>query len=367
MSQKNTLTVCPPICIEENKALELSKFFYKEEEKQTEFLRNLLFNNPIVLPINKITEDFQPLIPIAHSVKTETGIIDIIFINPKGNITVVETKVRGPVTPQIFNFRFDMQKWNYAKLDSLCQNNRGKSLMELIRESNEIDDESAAKLVAKISDNLYNGKFLLLIVSERMNTIVEKLFNKFPSTKNTSHFGIIKLNIYKDAATNKFIIIPASSFHYATMQASEKIKVEKKEKLKVREFSSDEEQFFGKLKERVSDDEVTFAKKIATDVEELGFEIQWKPTALIIKMPHPQGKKKNFTILMIQIYGECVHGDLEEQFSKANLPESIAKNFINNLIFSLGFKKGSIQLKNLRPNYEKFLELINRFKNEVES
>lgn len=366
--EKRKLSIQKPFFFENNELIDYVKFAFPSDDKQSEFIRDLIYDNPSLIPINEMSEDYSPLIPLGKSIVTESGEIDCLFINPEGNLVLVETKVRGKIHPKIFDIRYDLQNWTFENLDKLAQKNYGKSLIDLLSKNSPTPIDSG-ELYTRISDNFLNTKFLLLIVSERMNSFVEKLFLKFPQTNNTSHFGLVKLNMYKHPRENRLVIQPSSAFSNAPVTATQKIVFDKNsaEKIEHREFSSDEERFFDKLEERVSPEIVKFSKQIATDTEKIGCIIEWKPTSLIIKFPNPKNQKKLLTLFMIQIYGECVHGDIEEQFERYHYPESIAKNFLNSLIFQLGFKKGSLHLDYLKPNYKKFLDLIQSTLEEIQS
>ncbi|MFA8343270.1 MAG: hypothetical protein ACEPO8_09915 [Rhodothermaceae bacterium] len=347
----------------------VEKFVYDNPEEQNAFIQDLLFDSPDVLPINELNEEYGPLIPLGKNIETDTGIIDNLFISPNGNITIVETKVRKKTAPQIFDFRYELQDWKIDKLNQISETFQNKNIFNLLNIS---DKEQIKDISIKISENLLNRRFLLLIVSEKMNPLVERIFDKFPSIKNPSHLGLVRLNIFKNSESGKFIIIPSTAYHPATVESNEKVTykeavVEIKADLDnaVRNFNTDEEKFFEKLKKRVDISIANFCKLIATDAEKIGCIIEWKETSLILKLAVPKKKNKTITLFMIQIYGECVQGNYEEQFAKYKLPEDMHKKISNDLIFNMGFKKGKLPLEHLKPNYDKFLSEIEKIKEGV--
>lgn len=367
MSDKKHLTMGIPVCIENMQLKQLTKFFHLNEQQHNEFLQNTLFSNPELIPIDELSPDYGALIPLGKDIKSDAGNIDCMFINTQGNITIVETKVRGKDTPHIIDFKNEVQSWNFDNLERLAQRFHQKGLLDLLKSKENISDEEAGEIFINITNNLKNAKFLLLIVSDRMNTYVEKLYTTYQTMRTTSHLGLVKLNLFKYADEDKFVIIPSTLINFATQSPSAKVVLQKSEEIEIRDFSSDEEKFFSKLEERVTPDMVKFAKQIATDTEKIGCIIEWKPTSLIIKFPNHKNPKKLITLFMIQIYGEVVQGDIEDQFEKYHYSESIAKNFINSLIFNIGFKKGSVNLEFLKPNYKKFLDLIQDTLSQVKS
>jgi len=369
MSDKKKLYLQNPLILDKSSILTVEKFVYEDPEEQNTFIQNLLFDSPGVLPISELNREYGPLISLGKNIETETGIIDNLFISPNGNITIVETKVRKKTAPQIFDFRYELQDWNIEKLNEISINFTNKNIFQLLNVS---DKEKIKEISISISENLLNRRFLLLIVSEKMNPLVEKIFDKFPTIKNPSHLGLVRLNIFKNNESEKLIIIPSTAYHSATVESNEKVTykeavLEIKADLDnaVRNFNTDEEKFFEKLKKRVDISIANFCKLIATDTEKIGCIIEWKETALIIKFPVPKKKNKNITLFMIQIYGECVQGNYEEQFAKHKLPEDLHKKVSNDLIFNMGFKKGKLPLEHLKPNYDKFLNEIEKIKEEI--
>jgi len=58
-----------------------------------EQLQEFLFANPRSLPLDEIDNSFGPLIPICRELQTDAGPIDLLFANPSGLLTIVETKL----------------------------------------------------------------------------------------------------------------------------------------------------------------------------------------------------------------------------------------------------------------------------------
>ncbi len=61
--------------------------------KNEGWLRDTLFENPEIIPVNDIDSTFGPLVPLCKELRTEAGQIDAVFINDRGRLTIVECKL----------------------------------------------------------------------------------------------------------------------------------------------------------------------------------------------------------------------------------------------------------------------------------
>src|SRR5579864_5916086 len=62
------------------------------------WLQSLFFDRPDAIPIHEIDESFGPLTPVCTELDTRAaGIIDALFVNPQGMLTLIEFKLwRNP-------------------------------------------------------------------------------------------------------------------------------------------------------------------------------------------------------------------------------------------------------------------------------
>ena len=66
--------------------------FYDEN-----WLQNLIFKYPSLLPIEELEPAFFPLYPVARELKTQAGYLDNLYVSEKGGLTLVECKLwRNP-------------------------------------------------------------------------------------------------------------------------------------------------------------------------------------------------------------------------------------------------------------------------------
>jgi hypothetical protein len=174
--------------------------------KDEAWLRDTLFHNPEIIPVDDIDVTFGPLIPLCTELRTSAGNIDAVFINDRGRLTIVECKLwnnpqaRREVVAQTLDYVSALSGWNYADLQrqvSVALRRQGNVPFELaqnatagaLRESSFIDS---------VSRCLREGRFLILLVGdgirEGMHSLTE-LVNR-NSTKAFT-FGVIEAALYK--------------------------------------------------------------------------------------------------------------------------------------------------------------------------
>lgn len=161
------------------------RVFSLEEERNAVSegdIQEFIFAHPTLLPIDEIEPFFQPLIPVCRELGTPVGPADVMFVNERGLITLVECKLwrnpgaRREVVGQILDYAKEISSWSYERLQTEVQRARGsrtQSLFELVSESSEELDES--EFVDSVTANLRRGRFLLLIVGDGIRRSAERI------------------------------------------------------------------------------------------------------------------------------------------------------------------------------------------------
>jgi hypothetical protein len=180
---------------------------FKLDNFNEAFIQDIVFENPECLPISDIDESFNPLIPICKELNTAVGPLDILMINPNGEIAIIETKLwrnpesRRKVVAQILDYAKELSTWTYEDLQREVNRKLGtnkKSLYEIVKEKNSDLILEEPYFIDSISRNLFRGRFLLLIVGdgirEGASAIAEFLSN---SAHLNFTFAQIELNVYK--------------------------------------------------------------------------------------------------------------------------------------------------------------------------
>ncbi len=181
-----------------------------KDEKTEEWLQNLLFVRPDLLPVFVFDEPFAPLIPIGREVATPSGNIDILYVSPFGRLTIVETKLwKNPerhrtVVAQLIDYAKEVSEWSYDELN--------KAFLRASRNANDAEKRSLDQIAQPhlknagltltdfqegVIANLSRGEFLLLIVGDRVSANVALLSEAIHGTPGLDfRLGLIELHLY---------------------------------------------------------------------------------------------------------------------------------------------------------------------------
>lgn len=137
-------------------------------------LRDLIYAQPEVLPVDDIDPAIGPLVPVARELGLPgTGRIDVFLADRHGHLVVVECKLwrnpqaRREVVGQILDYARTLAGFSYDDLQrevSRATGLAGNALWELVR--GDADAGGEARFVDRVSRNLAAGRFLLLVAGD---------------------------------------------------------------------------------------------------------------------------------------------------------------------------------------------------------
>ena len=169
------------------------------------WLRDLLADNPDLLPIEEVDPSFAPLVPLCTELSTEAGPVDAVFISPSGRLTLVECKLwrnpeaRRKVIAQIIDYARAVSGWSYADLQrrvAAATGHQGNAPFEAARELQPDLDE--ATFVDATARALREGRFLLLIAGDGIREGITGMAELI--TRNAAlgfSFGLVEVALYE--------------------------------------------------------------------------------------------------------------------------------------------------------------------------
>lgn len=170
-------------------------------------IQDLIFNHPECLPISDIDESYNPSIPVCKELNTPVGALDILFITPNGDLTIVETKLwRNPearrvVVAQILDYAKELSNWSYEDLQREINRKlkkKGNTLYDIVREYDDSQLLSESDFIDSVSRNLFLGRFLLLIAGDGIREGAGAITEFLSSAGHLNFaFAMIELNLYK--------------------------------------------------------------------------------------------------------------------------------------------------------------------------
>jgi hypothetical protein len=287
-----------PILIRNGETIILQRVPFGEKIFNEGWLQSLLFENPTILPFS----DLEPAFDGA-------GPVDLMYMNSKGYITLVETKLwrnpeaRRSVIAQVIDYAKDIAEWSYDLLieairKSNLYKNNGDPLIDLFSET-EGDDFNQIVFIDRVTRNLQKGRFLLLIVGDGIQEGVEKMANFLQQTPYLGYsLALVELAVYRESPERKEMLYIQPKILVRTKEITRAI-VE----LKIPASRSDvtvslptetsgktssrkritEEEFLEELQESSGDNAVQFAKWVLDQAEEHDLWIDWKDAGPLLK------------------------------------------------------------------------------------
>jgi hypothetical protein len=360
--------------------------------------QELIRNNPELLPVAEIDGDFAPLVAIGREVQIPVGMIDIMFMSPGGYLTIVETKLwrnheaRREVVAQIIDYAKDVSHWTFQELEDRVRKYNQEyrksdlGLLDTLRLAEQIDEEDERFLIDKISRNLRQGRFLLLIAGDGIRESVEEMvefLQRYPQLLFT--LALVELQVHElDTAGNRLVVPQIVARTREITRAVVKIDDKAIESIHVAGMDTDvnwderkprqkytlpADAFFELLTESVGKEDADFAKQILDDMERHDYTIKWRKSSFMVWLPDPGGSGENLTLFGIKAEGKAFVGWLPRKLRELNLPESIALDFVKDSARLFrnevspkdpGGWKRNISLGELREKYTEFKSLLER-------
>lgn len=203
-----------------DREVRLTRVWAEDLDRYEDWLQELLFRHPALIPVDEIEPAFGPLLPVASELSTASGPLDLLFINPLGHITLIETKLwrnpekRREVVGQIINYATELSKWSYTELVKavkLATKSQDRDPLLTLARGTTADGFDEAAFTDTVSRNLSRGRFLLLIIGDGIHEAVEEMANYL---RQSPHLGftlnLVEMALFReaDAPTDNFFVQP---------------------------------------------------------------------------------------------------------------------------------------------------------------
>jgi hypothetical protein len=202
---------------------------FDENSVKESWFQELLFRSPSLIPVDEIEPLFGSMVPLTREMVTRVGQIDLVYINARGYLTLVETKLfrnpeaRRAVVAQIVDYAAAIAGWSYA---DLCDAVRKRGPFEhtsangaptdAARDRDPVaslvsgdPDYDETRFVDTVSANLARGRFLLLIVGDGIQAGVEHLTQTLAAAPHLGFsLALVELALFKDATGGGLFVQP---------------------------------------------------------------------------------------------------------------------------------------------------------------
>lgn len=349
------------------------------------WLQRLLQDHPQILPVDEIEPIFSPLVPIGREISTDVGQIDNLFISRSGYLVLVETKLwrnaeaKREVIAQAIDYGSALSKWSFQKLDEVTKQKTNKGLFELIQTSFDSDPEDAVT-EDMIARNLRLGRFLILVVSEKIReSLIEMLnfTNRYPHL--ATNVGLVELQCYTMSDNPSDILVVPSIVARTQIVERSIVQVNLvpnvEHQIIVEQKKSDEdkhqgrtplsEDAFWELLQQQSPDGVNNARRIIDHMSEIPeVFLKMRQSAISFRLIIPDCDQK------ISLFFITTQGTVEfwpetvlSQFRNAGIDKALAEDYRNRLAKVLKMKRPSLSIYHpvAKVDVVTFLSIVDEF------
>jgi hypothetical protein len=176
-----------PMLVQRGETIRLVRFPFTDRRFNEAWLQTLLFAHPALIPVEEIEPVFGPLRALARELPTSAGSIDLVYVNPDGLLTLVETKLwrnpeaRRTVVAQLIDYAQAMVGWSYEKLVDAVRGTASQAGEEdpLLAAAADVEDDEegsdSQRFIDAVARNLRAGRFLLLVAGDGIREGVEEM------------------------------------------------------------------------------------------------------------------------------------------------------------------------------------------------
>jgi hypothetical protein len=171
-------------------------------------LQKLLYDSPELIPTSY--EEDQPAVFIREAGLPGSGYTDLLGVDERGNILVVETKlarndeVRRKVIGQVLEYAAYLWQMSFEDFDSLFIKRGGKSVLDLLESGDQrIVREEVRNAIAH---NLASGAFQLFIAVDEMNEELENIVGYVSSRGSGLRLEVLEFALHQSGQIE--ILVP---------------------------------------------------------------------------------------------------------------------------------------------------------------
>lgn len=180
-------------------------------------IQDIVFENPLCLPISDIDESYNPVVPVCKELNTGAGELDVLMVTPNGELLIIEMKLwknpgsRREVVAQVLDYAKELSMWSYSDLEREINKNlgtKGNHLYSVASKDNKGVVLNETDFVDAVSRNLRLGKFLLIIAGDGIREGAQNLvgFIKRAGNLNFS-LAMVELPVFR-GKNNELIVFP---------------------------------------------------------------------------------------------------------------------------------------------------------------
>jgi len=303
------------------------------------WLQEVLIANPSILPTDQMEEEIGNLIPLGREVGLPSGFsIDDLYVTKSGLICLVETKLwrnseaHREVVAQVIAYAKDLAKVPYDRFVAMVEKSsilrKKESFWERI--APHVGNLTQIEFQSRIQNSLEHGRFLLLIVGEKIYPEVAMMVDAIRSAPTLEfRIRLVELGIYRTRDDKDWPVVIVPRVVGKTQEVTRAVvKIFYEEKKPEIEAVDMNEQT------GVKTDRTSFENALPKDYAEIlmpqvdrwvndGFNIYWGIVGLSIRLIW-KGKPRSF----IDIYPDSFALYSEKMLEKRGFPKDAFPRYI---------------------------------------
>jgi hypothetical protein len=171
------------------------------------WLQNLIHSHPALVPAAEIEACFNNLVPVVKEFPLASGYLDNLFVTPDGNLVLVEVKLwknaesRRKVIAQLLEYAMDFSALSYDQINKEIRSHSkgrtwGQNPLHEVVASYAANPPDETLFVDRVSRNLRDGRFLLLIIGDGIREDMAVLANYLMHHSLRYAFGMVQIKLF---------------------------------------------------------------------------------------------------------------------------------------------------------------------------
>lgn len=276
-----------------------------------EWLQKLIHNNPSLIPAGEIEACFENIVPIVCEFSLPSGYLDNFYITPDGYPVLVEVKLwknqeaRRKVVAQILEYAKDFAALSYEDINQELRKRIkgrtwGQNPLHEIVSGYVANPPSETTFVDRVSRNLREGRFLLIILGDGIREEMAALAGYLMHHSLRYAFGMVEIRLY-NLPDNSILALPRVLAKTQTIERHVTVVSIQNgsvilpptapvisDKIEKTSLSTDE---FYELLGKNDPGNVLWLKELLSKLSDLPIDLQTgsKGESLMLKVPAPEG------------------------------------------------------------------------------
>jgi hypothetical protein len=339
--------------VQGREAIRLVRLPFTERRFNEGWLQTLLFQHPALIPVEDIEPAFGPLRPVTRELVTGVGAVDLVYVNPEGFLTLVETKLwrnpeaRREVVAQVIDYAKAMAGWSYETLVEAVRGRAAKSvrrdpLLAAVADGDEEAEEDFddRRFIDAVGRNLRAGRFLLLVVGDGIQEGVEAMAEFLARTPQLAFtLALVEVAVFhpvgreeplfvqpRVVARTREVVRAIVEIRTAVSPGDVAVSLPS-ESAVARASTITEQEYEGRLRKAAGPEAVAFVQSLLPLAEPHRLDVRWSSRGPALRYIH-EDTGHVFKFVRFLYDGTLSLGDLERTCISAGIPRDVAWDFV---------------------------------------